>query len=273
MSGAAAHEGFLKALAADGDGPWDVAGAALALAAFDHDGIALDPYRDHLAGLARATGTATADGGAPAVALARALAADHGYSGDRESYEDMQNADLIRVIDRRRGLPVALAILYLDAARRQGWDAVGLAFPYHFLIRVEAGGVRAVIDPFHDGAVLGSHELRALLKRVAGKDAELERAYFEPVTDRDLLIRLENNIKSRALREENFPRAAEIVRRMLLFAPDHVPLWRDASVTSFRLGEVGRAVKLAEEYFIRAEDSVTRNDAARLIQKLQRNLN
>ena len=90
---------------------------------------------------------------------------------------------------------------------------------------------------------------------MAGDDAELERGHFDAVDDREVLLRLQNNIKSRAVRGGDYARAHEIVRRMLLFAPDHVPLWRDASVTSFQVGQVQRAVKLAEAYFERAPDS------------------
>ena len=67
---------------------------------------------------------------------AEIVARSYGYRGDTESYDDLQNADLVRVIERRKGLPVALSILYLALARQQGWAAEGLAFPAHFLIRV-----------------------------------------------------------------------------------------------------------------------------------------
>lgn len=273
MTAGTPHELYLASLAPNGDQPLDIGVAALTLAAFDHADRPLDHYHRHLDELAQATVEAADAGATPTAALAGAIAGRFGYVGDAETYDDTQNADLIRVIDRRRGLPVALAILYLHAARARGWNAVGLNFPHHFLIRIEGNDVREIIDPFHGGVALNAGELRVLLKRVAGEDAELQRHYFDAVSDRSVLLRLENNIKSRALIQRNYGRAAEVVRRMLLFAPDHIPLWRDASIASFQLGEVNRALKLAEEYFIRAEDSTTRNDAARLIQKLQRNLN
>ena len=267
------HEDYLRRLADTRGDLLELAPAALALAALDHADVALDPYIAHLDELAAAATQAGAAGDAPPQALARTFCERFDYRGDSETYDDTQNADLIRVIRRRRGLPVALGILYLHAARAQGWPAVGLNFPMHFLIRIDAAGRRQVIDPFHDGRALAADGIRRLLKRVAGDDAELERGHFDAVDDRQVLLRLQNNIKSRAVRGGDYARAHEIVRRMLLFAPDHVPLWRDASVTSFQVGQVQRAVKLAEAYFERAPDSATRNDAARLLQRLQRNLN
>ncbi len=267
------HENFLKKLATAPGEIIDLAPAALALAVLDHSDEVLDPYLAHLDELVAETKQAVAGGSVPAQALAHTFCKRFDYRGDSETYEDTQNADLIRVIRRRRGLPVALSILYIHAARAQGWQAAGLNFPMHFLIRLDVDGNRQVIDPFHDGRSLEADEMRNLLKRVAGGDAELERDYFDTVDDRQVLLRLQNNIKSRAISDGDFNRAHEIVGRMLLFAPDHVPLWRDASVTSFQVGEVRRAVKLAETYFERAPDSATRNDAARLLQRLQRNLN
>ena len=264
---------YLEHLASVGDEVLDLAPAALALAALDHDGEALGPYLDHLDELVDETMRTVAAGTAPSAALVHTFCERFDYRGDSETYEDTQNADLIRVIRRRRGLPVALSILYIHTARAQGWEMIGLNFPMHFLVRLDVDGSREIIDPFHDGRSLEADAMRQLLKRVAGEDAELERGYFDTVDDRQVLLRLQNNIKSRAMRDGDFNRAHEIVRRMLLFAPDHVPLWRDASVTSFQVGEVQRAVKLAETYFERAPDSATRNDAARLLQRLQRNLN
>ena len=76
---------------------------------------------------------------AKAAALTAVIAGAEGYCGDDETYDDLQNANLISVIDRRRGLPVALGIIYLQVARAQGWQATGLAFPGHFLISIDAG--------------------------------------------------------------------------------------------------------------------------------------
>src|SRR3546814_18868046 len=86
----------------------------------------------------------------------------------------MSNADMMRVIDRRRGLPVALGILYLHGARAQGWPICGLNFPGHFLLRLDLGAERTIIDPFHGGETRDAAALRALLKTMAGEAARSE---------------------------------------------------------------------------------------------------
>src|SRR5262245_48168371 len=116
--------------------------------------VDLSPFRQHVATMAADLADLVRRRGASPEALAEIIARSYGYRGDRESYDDLQNADLVRVIERRKGLPVALSILYLHVARRQGWEAEGLAFPAHFLIRVDIEGARNVLDHFHEVAVL-----------------------------------------------------------------------------------------------------------------------
>src|SRR5579864_8089930 len=179
-----------------------IAEAALALASFERPRVALSRYRQHLANLARDVGRhAGAAGGlaARAAALNEIILLKYGYSGDELTYDDLQNANLMRVVDRRKGLPVALGILYLHAARAQGWDSVGLAFPGHFLIRLTEGAERLILDPFHGGRVCDAATLRELLKAMAGQEVELAPEHYAPVADRDVLLRLQNNLKSRLL--------------------------------------------------------------------------
>src|SRR5262249_10859038 len=109
------------------DADIDLAQSALALAALTHPDASLAFYQQHLLAeeVARSVAAEAADGEVGLAAQIRALNEilfdRHGYQGDRASYDDLQNADLMRVIDRRRGLPIALGILYIHAARAQGW--------------------------------------------------------------------------------------------------------------------------------------------------------
>src|SRR5437870_5440866 len=181
---------YLRELAAQSSPVLPIAEAALALASFDRPRVALARYRQHLATIARDVGRHSGAGGdlaARARALNEIILLKHGYSGDELTYDDLQNANLMRVVDRRKGLPVALGILYLHAARAQGWNSVGLAFPGHFLIRLANGPERLILDPFHGGQVCGAAELRGLLKATAGQDSELLPAYHTPVSDLDVL--------------------------------------------------------------------------------------
>ncbi len=253
----------------------DLGETALALAALDRPRVALDRYRDHLDRLARDVAAAADDGEASTVegrvaALNSVLFDDHGYRGDELTYEDLQNANLMRVIDRRKGLPVALGILYIHAARAQGWDAAGLAFPGHFLIALAAGDARAVVDPFAGGRTCTAADMRALLQTVGGPEAALEPRFYAPVGNRDVLLRLQNNIKLRLVRQQRFERARDVAVAMTLFAPEAAAPWRAVGMIEARLGNFRAAQEALERFLALTPSEHERHEAAAFLQRLHR---
>ena len=208
-----------------------------------------------------------------AEALASVIAGRHGFTGDRETYDDLANANLIAVLERKRGLPVALAILYIHAARAAGWEIEGLNFPGRFLVRLGAPDGRAVIDPFDDGMVREASSLRELLKQSTGSLAELAPEHFAAVEDRDILLRLENNIKVRLLQADRIAEALVIIERMQLIAPAEPMLWLEASGYQARLGNLRAAIEAAERCAGLASDEGLRQRATSLLQELKGRLN
>lgn len=274
MSDRAAIETALRALGAVPDDALDLAEAALLLAALDHPDADLGPYRRHLGDIAAAL--ARIDAGpevAPrAVALAGVLSAEFGYRGDTDSYDDPQNADLLRVIDRRMGLPVSLGILYIHAARAQTWPVCGLDFPGHFLVRIEGEDGALVLDPFHAGRIAAPPEMTALLRR-SGVGEELMPEHVRPISPREVLLRLQNNIKGRAWRAGEAERAAEILRRMLLVAPNFAPAWRELGVVEGKLGRIGAAISATERFLMLAGDEAASLEAEAFLRHIRRQLN
>lgn len=271
-------ENSLRALADAPAGDFDLAGAALALAALDRPQVGLDRYRAHMEVLGREVAAAVPAGAAHNLdrrvrALTRVIAVKFAYSGDTLTYDDPQNANLMRVIDRRKGLPVALGILYLHAARAQGWRAAGLNFPGHFLIRLDQSGDRAIVDPFNGGRRCNAAELRALLKTHAGEAAELRPEYYDIVGDREILLRLLNNIKQRAIDSGRPQRVVEVIERMLLFAPGEVALWREAGVCHARMGSLAAASEALERFIAGCDNEEDRHETATLLQRLRTRLN
>jgi regulator of sirC expression with transglutaminase-like and TPR domain len=176
-----------------------------------------------------------------AAALGEFLAGHHGYAGDTQSYDDLANANLIRVIERRRGLPVALGIIWMHAARAAGWGSHGVDFPAHFLIALEGHKTQVVIDVFNGGQVLAAKDLRALLKRVEGKDAELRPGLLQPMNTRRVLLRLQNNIMTRRLAAGDIEGGLRCTEDMLRIAPDQAELWRQSGIMNQKLERVGAA--------------------------------
>jgi regulator of sirC expression with transglutaminase-like and TPR domain len=272
-------ETSLRAFATCADARIDLADAALRLAALDRPRARLERYQRHLEAVARDVGQAVGTAGDnPTLAqrvsaLAGVIATQFGYLGDSFTYDDPQNANLMRVIDRRKGLPVSLGIIFIHAARAQGWQAAGINFPGHFLVRLDHEGRRAIIDPFHGGRQYDARGLRDLLKQTAAADAELHPIHFETVGNRDTLLRLQNNIKRRCMENGDFARAAEVIGRMLMFAPKQAKLWSDAATCHSRLGNLAAATEALEQFLALCDSDTARHDAATLLQRLRTQLN
>ena len=259
----------------------DLLEAALALselhrlAAGEAGPILLAPYRQQVAAMTAEVADLVRRRGADPDRLAEVIARTYAYRGDKETYDDLQNADLARVIERRKGLPVALSILYLHIARQQGWQAEGLNFPGHFLIRVAIEGARHVVDPFHDGAVCDAVQLRELLRRVLGPEAEPSPVFFDPVPDRDVLLRLENNVRLRLAKREDWQGAARSLERMLAVAPGQPELLFEAGEINARLDNRRAAIGAFERFLAAdpAADPELRQRASARLQELRRGLN
>ena len=274
MTGAAI-ERALRAVGALADESIDLADTALLLGALDLPSAPLARYRGHIGQLCGNV-AAVAKADEPLERrrghLKAVLFDNHGYAGDTESYDALENANLLQVIDRRAGLPVSLGILYIHAARAQGWAVDGLAFPGHFLVRMDDRDRRVIVDPFHRGQVLEAGHLRGLLKQFHGADAELEPSHYAPVGNRAVLLRLQNNIKSRALQAGDAGRAAAILERMLLIAPEASGVWHELGMLRARLGTVKSAVSALERGLACGLPAAARTRAAAVLTKLKTSL-
>lgn len=255
------------------DDAMPLAETALLLAALDHTGIDLAPYREHLedlASTARDNVAALRRGMAANEAIARVLvdtiAQRHGYAGDNASYDDPQNADMIRVIDRRRGLPVSLGILYLDVAAAMDVKADGLNTQGHFLLQVGEGETARIVDPFN-GVVLAVQELRMGPPMAAALE-------YGPVSRRDVLLRLLNNIHARAFASKDSVRTLTITERMVLIAPRRADLWLELAKASEAVGKMNGAIRAAQSAISLAPpESSARREASFILQGLKRIVN
>lgn len=272
---------YLQRLGQSGEGPYDLTKAALMLAALDRPDTKIGPYLQQLNEIAEAVRTEfvfVRDAGGAADALATVIAGRYGYEGERANYDDPDNADLIGVIERRRGLPVALGILYIHAARANRIEACGLFAPGHFLLRVQVKGSEAVIDPFNGGALVDRDSVglsrfgSSLHLREPGVSEQPDA--FAPVSDADVLLRMLNNIKNRALKVRDSSRATEILRRMTTIAPRRSVLWLELGKIQESSGALS-AARRAYESCIKSgtTGSDVSNEAAFALHALKRRLN
>ncbi len=254
----------------------DIGEVALALAALEDNLAALPSYRAFLDMVVRDINRKSGDLSQHKLTLdeqilllRNTLVHNYGFTGDRDSYNSLENANLMRVIDRRKGLPVALGILYLHIARKLEWNMVGLSFPGHFLLRLETGGERAILDPFDNCVVRHTIDLRELLKSTQGLDAELLPEHYEPVSDRQVLLRLQNNIKMRRLQHGALEKAIDTLQTMVLFAPAEAMLWRELGLFHGKMGNIKSAVAALETFMKLGVPESLKHQTALLLQKLR----
>jgi regulator of sirC expression with transglutaminase-like and TPR domain len=163
---------------------------------------------------------------------------------------------------------------------------VGVSFPGHFLVLLDTDAARTVLDPFNEGAALEPRDLRALLKSTHGEDAELRPEHVATMSDRDVLLRLENNIKVRQLRGGNPAGATATLERMTAIAPDRLELWFEAGALNARIDAVGAACRAFDRFLaidagmppsrdpaVTAARAEARRDATALLRELRRRLN
>lgn len=270
-------EAALTAFGERQDEDLDIAEVALLLGALDRPASDLDPYRAHLEALGAALINRT-DKGTTALGervrrINDVLYRRFGYAGDTSDYEHPDNANLLRVIDRRAGLPVSLGILYIHMARSQGWPVMGLAFPGHFLVRLDHEARRVIVDPFHNGQPLEAGHLRDLIKQFHGASAELEQRHYAGVSDREVLLRLQNNLKTRALQANDPQRATVILKRMTLIAPKAASLWREIGLIEAHVGNIRRAIGALETFLDLAPGAKEAEKTADLLKRLRETLN
>jgi regulator of sirC expression with transglutaminase-like and TPR domain len=181
----------------------------------------------------------------PEEAVAEAIAGDLHLNGDRITHDHPENADIIAVAERRKGLSVALGIYYIHAARKAGLAVQGVDFPGHFLLRIETEEGPLALDPFSEGRVVLPSELtrRALRTGLTPDVAGRLDRLMSPVSDRQVLIRLQNNVFARAAANRDYARAERsALRRALLDPSDHRP-WLDVAAAREGQGALAGALQ------------------------------
>jgi regulator of sirC expression with transglutaminase-like and TPR domain len=243
---------YLSRLAELDDGGIDLARSALELARLAHPELEVESYLRTLDQLARPIPRAPAP-------LAQIDRINHwlfeleGFRGNRSDYYDPRNCYLNEVIDRRLGIPITLSVIYLEVARRIGLDLVGVGMPGHFIVKLPDPSGDLLIDPFEQGRLLTLDDCQARLQQIYGKAARLESYMLQPVSKKQILARLLNNLKHIWIDRRDFKRALAVTQLHLALYPRdaealkqrawlyaHLNDFRSALADLERCGAIGR---------------------------------
>lgn len=235
-----------------------LAAPALLIARLGYPGLDPAPYLARLEEMGAAaagrlsTGSPAAPNG-PIGTLNKYLFEDQGFSGNTGSYDDARNSFLNQVLERRTGIPITLAVVYIEVARRAGVRVDGVNFPGHFLLRFPFGpehdhGSAVFVDPFHGGAVLSEADCRTLLRRHAGANTEFEPALLAPATKQQILLRMLGNLKRVYVRMRSFPHGRAISDLLLAINPASLHDLRDRGLLSYHVNDFAAALRDLETY-------------------------
>lgn len=275
-------QNYLDKIGSLDDGDIDLVQAALSIASQGAPNLSTERYYYHVQKMGvqadkrykeilKAGGAA--DAGSQLASLKHILIEKNDYRGNAEEYDNLDNANLVRVIEQRKGLPIALAILYVQVGRLAGFDVSALSFPAHVVCRLDHQGERLIFDPFSDCKLMQAPDLRALLKQLVGQHAELSADFYSPSNNRDMLIRLQNNIKLRQIEGEDYKAAAKTVDVMRKLDPTEYRFSLDSGILSARLGQYHRAIHDLEHYIAKEPSGMRKQEALTILQQIKSNMN
>jgi regulator of sirC expression with transglutaminase-like and TPR domain len=236
-----------------------LAHAALVIARIEFPKLDPEPYLARLdelgesARLAICAGTAGDTSRLGCIrALNRHLFDELHFAGNKDKYEDPRSSCLNEVLDRRTGIPITLAVVYMEVARRAGVQVDGVNFPGHFLVRCPQVGSRGssgiIIDPFHGGALLSEHDCRLLLQRHVGTEVAFSKSLLAPATRMQVVVRMLLNLKRLYVHMRSFPQARDVTELLLAMTPSALSELRDRGLLAYHLNDVTGALRDLQTY-------------------------
>jgi regulator of sirC expression with transglutaminase-like and TPR domain len=176
------------------------------------------------------------------------MSVKEGFTGDANDYYNPDNVYLNRVLDRRRGMPIALSLVYMEVGLRLGiqFDAIGL--PGHLVIRAITPKGDYYIDPFHRGRVISMSECVDMVGKMYGDKVELHDRFFEPYTKKQFLIRLLSNLKGIYSRSGEYAKALAAADRIALLEPNMQSNLKERSWIFQQMGQFKKAIEDLENY-------------------------
>lgn len=177
------------------------------------------------------------------------LADEVGLRGNDEDYYDPRNSFLNEVLERGLGIPITLALVYMEVGRRAGVPLDGVGFPGHFLLR-HSLCPQLLLDPFDRGRLLTEDDCRDMLEKVSGGALAFDSRLLRPARPRQILIRMLNNLRGIYLNHGEPLRVISVLDRVLLLDPDDLGARRDRGLLSLRWGDPERGIEDLERYLV-----------------------
>lgn len=250
----------------------ELARAALLVAAENDPALDVEAHMATLESWARALGDGLAPQASGLQRLARLrefMFEELGFRGDVRDYYSPDNSLLHAVMARRLGIPLTLAILFMELGWRIGMKFEGVGFPGHFLVRLAGEESDLLLDPFDQASPVLEDDCRRMIATSSGGTLKFEPDMVRSVSRRDILTRLLLNLKVACLRDSNPEGALAAIDKVLLMHPNSAPELRDRGLLLYQLDRYRLSLEALRDYLRARPDALDRDMALKHIATLQ----
>ena len=230
----------------------DLVRAALTFARIEDPQLDIERYVRRIEELARRVTAKIQDPDEPTniiASLNEVLFQEEMFRGNAVDYYSPRNSFLHDVLDRRLGIPITLALVYMEVARRVGFSLFGVGMPGHFLLKhYDVDGRSILIDAFERGSIVTEEDCRQKLNAIYSGQLALQPEFLLPVTRRQMLTRMLNNLRSIYLSHRDFRRAVQVVDLVLVIYPRSPEDVKQRAVLRYNLDDYRGALNDFDEY-------------------------
>ena len=213
------------------------------------------------------------DPGQIIAALNHVLYQEEMFRGNTVDYYSPRNSFLHDVLDRRLGIPITLALVYMEVARRVSFQLFGVGMPGHFLLKhYDVDGHSILIDAFERGSIVTEEDCRQKLDSIYPGQVALQPEFLLPVTRRQMLTRMLNNLRSVYLSQRDFRRAVQIVDLILVIYPRSPEDMKQRAVLRYNLNDYRGALSDFEEYVRMSPDASDAEEIRQTALSLRRSM-
>ncbi len=252
----------------------DLVRASLTIAQTEYPDLDTNAYCSRIEELARRVKRLVPDLGDPSesiTALNQVLFEEEGFRGNGEDYYDPRNSFLNDVLDRKLGIPITLAVVYMEVGHRVGFPLVGVGMPGHFLLKhYDVEGREILIDPFNRGSILTAKDCQRALDEIYGGQMPLQPEFLMAVSRRQVLVRMLNNLKSIYLSVRNFRKALPLVDLILAIYPRSPEDVKQRALLRWSLGQTRGALADLEDYLKMSPDASDADEIRQTAASLRR---
>ncbi len=227
--------------------------AALLIAAEEDPSLDVEEYISRLDELAensrqRMTNDELSDSLLRAEILAYHLFGENRFTGNSKDYYDARNSFLNEVIDRGRGIPIVLSVVFIEVARRLGIQLYGVGLPGHFLVKYSDTANEVFFDPFNGGKILTENDCRTKVEEMYQGRVPFHHSFLKAFTKKQILSRMLQNLKGVYFNTGELNKAFEVIGRLVLLNPGSMEEIRDRGLVNFARKKYGLARPDLEAY-------------------------